>query len=72
MPPSAPDQFFDSLFASKPARARAVLCRKIQDAKRTVIREKFLADLKRPGWSAVENAGQFVITCNAHAMRGVL
>lgn len=72
MPAPAPDQFFHSLFASKAVQDGAVIRRKVRDVERIVGRDLFLAELKRRGYSAVENAGQFVIFCNAEPIRRVL
>jgi len=39
--------------------------RKVRDMERMVGREKFQAEIKRRGFSAVENAGQVIVFCNA-------
>ena len=66
--PIAPEVFFASLFSSKSARTGAVVRRKVRDVERLVGRDVFRAELRRRGYSAVENAGQFVIFCNHEAV----
>ena len=68
----SPDQFFRSLFSSKAVQDGAVSRRKVRDVERIVGREAFLSELRRRGYSAVENAGQFVIFCNSEPIRRVL
>lgn len=68
----SPDQFFRSLFSSKAVQDGAVIRRKVRDVERLVGREAFLSELRRRGYSAVENAGQFVIFCNSEPIRRVL
>ena len=60
--------FFASLFASKSAQSGRVVRRKVRDVERIVGRDVFRAELRRRGFSAVENAGQFVIFCNREAV----
>lgn len=60
------------LFASKAARDGAVIRRKLRDIDRFVGRDRFLRELARRGYHAVENAGQLVIFCNSEPVRVVL
>lgn len=71
MPQPTPEQFFRSLFNSKSVQNGAVIRRKVRDVERLVGRERFLSELRRRGFSAVENAGQFVIFCNAEPIRRI-
>ena len=63
--------FFEQLFGSRSARQGAVVRRKVRDVERLVGREIFFAELRRRGYSAVENAGQFIIFCNLEPVQRV-
>ena len=64
-----PDNWISQLFTSQAAREGAVVRRKIRDVDRFVGREFFLGEMRRRGFSVVENAGQFVIFCNCEPIR---
>lgn len=64
-----PGLLYDTLFASRAARQGAVIRRKVRDVEKAVGRDAFRAELERRGFSAVENAGQFVIFCNREPVR---
>ena len=66
-----PEAWIAQLFASQAAREGAVIRRKIRDVERCVGRDGFLAEMRRRGFSVVENAGQFVILCNREPIRRV-
>jgi len=46
-----------------------VVRRKVRDMERMVGREAFLAEIRRRGFTAVENAGQVIVFCNAEPVR---
>lgn len=69
LPPQTPDQWFDHLFTAKSARSGGVVRRKVRDMERMVGREAFLAEIRRRGFTAVENAGQVIVFCNAEPVR---
>jgi hypothetical protein len=60
-----PDAWFRHLFKSKAALDGGVVRRKVRDMERMVGRRLFYEELARRGYSAVENAGQVVVFCNA-------
>lgn len=72
LPPLTQDQFFGELFASKAARDGAVIRRQVRDVERYVGRAAFLTEIRRRGFTVVENAGQFVIFCNREPLRRLL
>lgn len=72
MPPLSPDQFFGEFLASKAARDGAVIRRQVRDVERYVGRGAFLDEMRRRGFSVVENAGQFVVFCNREPLRRLL
>jgi hypothetical protein len=60
----SPDRWIVQLFRAKAAAEGGILRRKVADVERLVGRRRFLFEVKRRGYHAVENAGQFVIFCN--------
>lgn len=63
--PMSPEAWFRHLFSAQAARDGGVVRRKVRDMERMVGRDTFNAEISRRGFSAVENAGQIVIFCNA-------
>lgn len=64
-----PDIWLLQLFTAKAARAGGVVRRQVRDVERIVGRSNFELELRRRGYHAVENAGQYVIFCNAEPVR---
>lgn len=64
-----PDLWLRQLFSSQSARDGGVVRRKVRDVERIVGRPLFERELRRRGFRAVENAGQFVIFCNRDPVR---
>ncbi len=60
-----PEIWFRHLFSAQSARDGGVVRRKTRDMERMVGRPAFIAELRRRGYSAVENADQVIIFCNA-------
>lgn len=58
-----------NLFSSRAAAEGAVIRRKLRDIERFVGRDAFMAEIRRRGFQAVENAGQIVIFCNREPIR---
>lgn len=46
-----------------------IIRRKVADVERYIGREAFLREMARRGFRVVENAGQFVVFCNAEPIR---
>lgn len=59
------------LFSAQAARDGGIVRRQSQDIDRIIGRERFAAELRRRGFTAVENAGQVVIFCNRKPIRPV-
>ena len=57
------------IFQSKAAIDGGVVRRKVHDVNRIIGRDKFEAEIRRRGFRAVENAGQYVIFCNRGGVR---
>lgn len=67
--PHSPEQWFRHLFRAKSALDGGVVRRKVSDMERMVGRDAFERELRRRGFSAVENAGQVIVFCNAQPVR---
>jgi hypothetical protein len=64
-----PDLWLRQLFSAQAARDGGVVRRSVRDVERIVGRIAFEQELRRRGFCAVENAGQFVIFCNRAPIR---
>lgn len=58
------DIWMQKIFDAKAAREGGVVRRRTRDVERIVGRSRFLRDVQRRGYHAVENSGQIVIFCN--------
>ncbi|WP_281984742.1 N-(5'-phosphoribosyl)anthranilate isomerase [Thalassorhabdomicrobium marinisediminis] len=67
--PENPELWFRHFFAAQAALDGGVVRRKVRDMERTVGRALFEREIRRRGFTAVENAGQVVIFCNAEPVR---
>lgn len=59
-----PDRWIVQLFSAKSIAEGGIIRRKVVDVERLVGRKRFLYEVQRRGFHAVENAGQFIIFCN--------
>lgn len=57
------------MFSAKSAREGGIVRRQVRDVERIVGRTAFERELRRRGYHAVENAGQFIIFCNNEPVR---
>ncbi len=57
------------LFSAKTARQGGIVRRSVRDVERIVGRDRFQTELKRRGFHAVENSGQYVVFCNNAPVR---
>lgn len=64
-----PDRWLRQIFASRAAMDGGVVRRQVRDVERILGREVFEAELRRRGFRAVENAGQYVVFCNRGPVR---
>lgn len=63
------EAWFRHLFHSQAARDGGVVRRKVRDMERFVGRDAFRAEVERRGFTAIENAGQVIVFCNAEPLR---
>ncbi len=68
----SPEGWIFHLFSSQAAREGGVVRRQLRDIERYVGREPFLAEMRRRGYTVVENAGQFVIFCNREPVKRIV
>ena len=64
-----PELWLRQLFSAQAARDGGVVRRKVRDVERILGRAAFEQELRRRGFCAVENSGQFVIFCNRAPIR---
>jgi len=64
-----PDLRLRQLFSAQAARDSGVVRRSVRDVERILGRTAFERELRRRGYRAVENSGQFVIFCNRAPVR---
>ncbi|MDH3264564.1 MAG: N-(5'-phosphoribosyl)anthranilate isomerase [Paracoccaceae bacterium] len=70
LPPAiTPEIWLRQVFGSHAALDGGVVRRKVRDVERIVGREAFEAHLRRRGFRAIENAGQYVVFCNRDPVR---
>lgn len=67
--PITPDLWLRQLFSAQAARDGGVVRRSVRDVERILGRTAFERELRRRGFCAVENSGQFVIFCNRAPIR---
>lgn len=67
-----PEIWFRHLFSAQAALDGGVVRRKTRDMERIVGRDLFVSELRRRGYSAIENADQVVIFCNAEPVHVVV
>jgi hypothetical protein len=65
----SPELWLRQLFSAQAARDGGIVRRQVRDVERIIGREAFEAELRRRGFRAVENAGQYVIFCNRAPIR---
>ncbi len=66
-----PDLWLRQLFSAQAARDGGIVRRQTRDVERILGRDAFERQLRRRGYRAVENAGQYVIFCNRAPIRVV-
>lgn len=70
--PYTTEGWISHLFNSQAARDGGVIRRQVRDVERYVGRDVFLAEIRRRGFTVLENAGQFIIICNQEPIRRVV
>ena len=64
-----PEQWLDQIFSAKSALQGGVVRRKVRDIDRLVGRPLFREELRKRGYRAIEDNGNFVIFCNRAPLR---
>jgi hypothetical protein len=65
----AATRWLTQIFASRAAAEGGVVRRAAADVERIVGRDRFLSEMRRRGFTVVENAGQIVVFCNRAPLR---
>ena len=68
-PISSPDAYLTDMFTSRVAAEGGVVRRRRRDIERYVGQDRFLAELQRRGYRAIENAGHVIVFCNQDPIR---
>ena len=67
--PLSPEVWLHDLFTSRAVHEGAVIRRKKRDVERFVGMERFMHEIHRRGYQAIENSGQIIIFCNRAPVR---
>ena len=63
------DLWLHQILSARAATKGGIVRRQVRDVDRIVGLDRFEAELRRRGYRAVENAGQYVIFCNRGRVR---
>ena len=67
--PLAPDIWIADMFMTKAVQKGGVVRRSRRDIERFAGIDRFLREIERRGFQAVENGGQIVVFCNREPLR---
>ncbi len=70
--PISPERWIAQVFQARTAAEGGIVRRRVADVDRLIGRDRFCAEVARRGFRMVENAGHFVIFCNAEPIRVVV
>ncbi len=59
-----PDRWIVQIFSARLVAEGGIVRRKVADVERLVGRARFLREVERRGYRAIENNGHFVVFCN--------
>jgi hypothetical protein len=68
----SPERWVTQIFSARVAAEGGIVRRRVADVERLVGRERFLREVARRGFRAIENGGHFVIFCNAEPVKIVV
>jgi len=68
-PHKSPQAFLADVSGNKLVRDGKIVRRSLRDIERYYGRDAFIDEIHRRGFRAIENAGHFVIFCNAEPVR---
>lgn len=66
-----PERWLHAVLTSRDASRGAVIVRQLRDIERITGRARFLAEVERRGWQAVQNGRHLIVCCNAEPIRRV-
>jgi hypothetical protein len=68
----SPDRWIVQFFSARAVAEGGIARRSVADTERLVGRQRFLSEVQRRGFRAIENAGQIVVFCNREDVRILL
>ena len=60
----SPEKWIVHIFSAKSVAEGGTVRRRVADVERLIGRDRFLHEVRRRGFRAIENAGQFIVFCN--------
>ncbi|MEO6300979.1 MAG: N-(5'-phosphoribosyl)anthranilate isomerase [Paracoccaceae bacterium] len=64
-----PDHWIVQVFSARSAAEGGIVRRQVADVERLVGRDRFLKEIHKRGYRAVENAGQIIVFCNSEPVQ---
>lgn len=64
-----PERWVRQMFSARAAADGGIIRRKVADVERLIGRRRFLYEVERRGFHAMENAGQFIVICNQEPIK---
>lgn len=68
----SPERWVAQMFSARTAAEGGIVRRRVADVERLIGRDRFVKEIARRGYRAVENGGHFVIFCNAEPVKIVV
>lgn len=68
----SPDRWMTQMFSARTAAEGGIVRRRVSDVERLVGRERFVREVARRGYRAIENGGHFIVFCNAEPVKIVV
>lgn len=68
----SPERWVTQMFSARTAAEGGIVRRRVADVERLVGRDRFMREIARRGFRAVENGGHFIVFCNAEPVKIVV
>ncbi|WP_333816028.1 N-(5'-phosphoribosyl)anthranilate isomerase [Tabrizicola sp.] len=68
----SPERWVTQMFSARTAAEGGIVRRRVADVERLVGRDRFIREIARRGFRAVENGGHFIVFCNAEPVKIVV
>lgn len=70
--PITPERWLLQLFSARAVAEGGIVRRKVSDVERLIGRTRFVHEVRRRGFRAIENGGHFVVFCNSEPVHIIL